>query len=120
MGNLCDDLDKFLKTDGLRIIMDSEGVRTEPYEPLTAEDIDDFADMNLDVLDKASLEDLQDKAEELRDDLEDLEPENDDSEEYAIWNNRLFETEDFIDRIRDRLDELETETKTAEKAALSV
>ena len=91
MGNTQDDLDKFLKTEGIKIIMDSDGVRTEPYEPLTVEDIDGFGSMNLKDLDQARLEDLLDKAEELRDRLED----------------KLSETEDFMDRIQERLDELE-------------
>ena len=45
MSNLVNDLDKFLKTDGLRILIESGAVRTEPYEPLTVDDIDDFAEM---------------------------------------------------------------------------
>ena len=39
MNNLASDLEKFLRSDGLRILMESEGVRTEPYEPLTEDDI---------------------------------------------------------------------------------
>ena len=66
MGNIRDDLDKFLKTDGVKIIMDAGGVRAEPYEPLTEEDIDDFDDMNLEELDKAGLADLLDKEAETR------------------------------------------------------
>ncbi len=108
MSNLRDDLDKFLKTDGVRIIMDAGGVRAEPYEPLTVEDIDGFDSIVLEELDETSLEDLLDYAEELRDDLEDDEPDNE-SEEHNLWEYRLCETENFIDRIRDRLDELEDE-----------
>ena len=107
MASLSDDLDKFLKTDGLRIIMDSKGVRTEPYEPLTVNEISDFADMNLDILDTDALEDLKDKAEELRDDLESEEPDDEASEEHDLWEDRISETEDFIDRIRERLNERE-------------
>ena len=107
MADLTNDLDKFLKTDGLRILIESGVVRTEPYEPLTVDDIDDFADMNLDGLDADHLEDLLDSAEDLRDELEDDEPEDEDSEEYNLWSDRLSETEDFIDRIQGRLDELE-------------
>lgn len=107
MGNLNDDLDRFLKTDGLRILIESGAIRTEPYEPLTVEDIDDFADMDLDELDADHLEDLLDKAEDLHDDLEDDEPDNPESEEYSLWAYRLSETMDFIYRIQERLDELE-------------
>ncbi len=113
MGNISDDLDKFLKTDGVRIIMDAGGVRTEPYEPLIVEDIDDFDSMDLEKLDESGLEDLLEKAEELRDDLQDEEPEDEESEEHGLWEKRLSETEVFIDRIRDRLDELESENKKA-------
>ena len=118
MGKLEDDLDKFLKTDGVRIVIDSEGAKAEPYEPLTVEDINDFAAMDLDGLDKDDLEDLMDKAEELQDTLEDDEPDDEDSEEYDLWEARLTETEIFIDRIQDRLDELESEeNEDAETAA---
>ena len=114
MSSLTDDLDRFLKTDGLRIIFDSKGVRTEPYEPLTVNDIDDLSSMDLDKLDTDHLKDLMGKAEDLRDNLDDDEPDDDepddeDSEEYDLWEDRLSEVEDFIDRIQDRLDELEDE-----------
>ena len=92
----------------------SGDIRTEPYEPLTAEDIDDFGSMNLENLDLAGLEDLLDKAEGLRDDLEGEEPEDEESEAHDLRESRLSETEDFIDRIRDRLNELED--KENEKA----
>ena len=107
MAGLTNDLDKFLKTDGLRILIESGAVRTEPYEPLTVDDIDDFADMDLDEPCTDRLEDLLDMAEDLRDELESDEPGDEDSDEYSLWCDRLSETEDFIDRIRDRLDELE-------------
>lgn len=110
MADLTNDPDKFLKTDGLRILIESGVVRTEPYEPLTVDDIDDFADMDLDELDADHLEDLLDRAEDLRDELEDDEPDDEGSEEHDIWEDRLSETEDFIDRIQDRLDELEDKT----------
>ena len=71
------------------------------------EDIDDFADMDLDELDTDHLEDLLDKAEDLHDDLEDDEPDNPESEEYSLWAYRLSENMDFIYRIQERLDELE-------------
>ena len=70
MGNLKNDLDRFLKTDGIRILIESGVVRVEPWEPLTEDDIDDLASMNLDNLDTARLEDLQKKAEDLLDELE--------------------------------------------------
>ena len=103
MSNLSSDLDKFLRTDGIRILIESGAVRTEPYEPLTVNDIDDFADMDLDRLSADDLEDLLDKAEDLLIDLEDDAPENENSDEYSLWSSRLSETEDFIDRIRERL-----------------
>ena len=120
MASLTSDLDKFLKTDGLRILVESGAVRTEPYEPLTVEDIDDFADMSLDELDTDHLEDLLEKAEDLRDDLEDEEPDDENSNEYDLWSNRLSETEDFIDRIQERLDELEDEENEDDEDASTV
>ena len=109
MGSLTNDLDRFLKTDGLRILIESGVVRSEPYEPLTVDDINDFAAMDLEILSAEALEDLLDKAEDLLDDLEDAEPEDEGGEEHNLRESRLSETEDFIDRIRDRLDELEAE-----------
>lgn len=105
MADLTNDLDKFLKTDGLRILIESGIVRTEPYKPLSVNDIDYFVDMDLDELCTNHLEDLLDKAEDLRDELEDSEPENEGSVEHDLWENNLSEIENFIDRIQDRLDE---------------
>ena len=107
MSSLTNDLDRFLKTDGLRILIESGAVRTEAYKPLTMEDIGGFAAMDLDSLDADRLEDLLDRAEDLLDELEDDEPGGGDSEAHDLWEDRLSETEDLIDRIRDRLDELE-------------
>ena len=116
MGNLMDDLEKFLQTDGIKIIVSASGdIRTEPYEPLTVEDIDDFDSMNLEELSAADLTDLQEKAEELRDDLEEGEPDDEESEAHSLWDSQLSATEDFIDRIRDRLDELEDEDGEGEE-----
>ena len=113
MGNLKNDLDRFLKTDGIRILIESGVVRGEPWEPLTVDDIDDFFAMNLEDLDTARLEDLQKKAEDLLDELEDAEPGGENSEEYETWEERVEETERLIRRIRDRLDELEEEDEEA-------
>lgn len=109
MGNLRDDLDRFLRTDGIRILMDSDGIRTEPYDPLTEDNIDDFSSMNLEELGTDSLEDLLEKAEDLLDDLESDELDDDESEDHSLWEDRISETEDFIDRIRNRISELEDE-----------
>lgn len=107
MANLQEELNRFPESGSIRITMDSDGIRSEPYEPLTVDDIDDFDSMDLENLDQPGLEDLLDKAEDLRDDLEDDEPEDEDSEEYNLWAARLSETEDFIDRIQARINELE-------------
>ena len=107
MSSLTNDLDRFLKTDGLRILIESGAVRTEAYKPLTMEDIGGFAAMDLDSLDTDRLEDLLDRAEDLLEELEDGEPDGGDSEAHGLREDRLSETEDLIDRIRDRLDEPE-------------
>ena len=36
-----------MNTDGIKIIVDSKGIRTEAHEPLTIDDIDDLGDMVL-------------------------------------------------------------------------
>jgi hypothetical protein len=107
MGSLSDDLDRFLRTDGLRIIYDSQGIRTEPYESLTEENIDDFDSMDLSNLSEDELVDLYEKADDLLDDLEGKEPEDENSEEYSLWYGRLSATKDLIDRIEEQLNNLE-------------
>ena len=101
MGNPSDDLDRFLRSEGRRILMESGEAPAKPYEPLTCEDIDDFAHMNLENLDKDALKDLLYKAEELRDALEEQEPEDQKSEEHSHWEALLSEVEDFVDRVRE-------------------
>ena len=108
MGCLNDDLEKFLKSDGIRIIMDTEGVRTEPFIRLTEDDIDEFDySMDLENIDADDLDRLQDQVDDLRDEIEDREPEDEDSEEHDLWEDRLSKVEDFLDNIRECLDELE-------------
>lgn len=107
MSSLSNDLDRFLKSDGLRILIESGAVRIDSEEPLAADDTEDFADMDLDHLDADALEDLLEKAEDLLDDLNEQEPEDEGSEEHELWEDRLSETEDFIERTLDRLDDLE-------------
>ena len=109
MGCLNDDLERFLKTEGVRMMMASEKKSAADCEPLTEEDIEDLDSMILEGLDKAALEDLMAKAENLRDDLEDWEPEDEDSGGYGLWEDRLCAVEDFIDRVGERVEELERE-----------
>ena len=104
MGCLIDDLDRFLRTEGIRIVAGSGGVRAGGV-PLSEDDIDGLGSMDLEGMDRADLEDLLDRAENLRDDLEDLPPEEESSEEYALWDSRLFRLENFIDRVQERLDD---------------
>ena len=108
MGCLNDDLERFLKTEGVRMIRDSEKKSAADCEPLTEEDIEDLDSMILEGLDKAALEDLMAKAENLRDDLEDREPEDEGSEEYDLWEDRLCAVEDFIDRVGNIVEEIST------------
>ena len=91
MSNLSDDLDLFLKSDGVRIIMDKNGTRTEPYTAPTIEGYGRITDIDPESMDESTLNDLLDKAEDIKSDLED----------------QLSDIEDLIDRIEDRLDELE-------------
>ena len=110
MGCLIDDLDRFLRTEGIRIVAGSGGIRAGGV-PLSEEDIDGLSSMDLDGKDRADLEDLLDSAEDLRDDLEDLPPEEESSEEYALWDSCLANLVNFIDRVLERLDAPEEEEK---------
>ena len=51
---------------------------TGPFEQLTEEDIDDLEFMYLEEMDADTLEFLMEQAEELRDELEDRDPEEED------------------------------------------
>ena len=109
MSCLNDDLEKFLKSDGLRILMDSGIMQIRQADPLSAEETEELAAMDLDGMSRKELEELQDQAEDLLDDLEDEEPEDEDSEEYDDWEDKLSDVEAFISRIQERLDETEKE-----------
>jgi len=91
MGNAHDDLDKFLKTDGIRIIINSKDMKTKPIEPLTLDGIR-IDSINLDVLKPEELRDLMENATELEADL----------------RIKLSELDDFMDKIEERLDDPET------------
>ncbi len=91
MSNISDDLDKFLKSDGVRIIMDRNGNRTEPYTAPTIDGYGRITDIDPDGMDENALNDLLDKAEDIKSDLED----------------QLDDIEELIDRIEERLDEME-------------
>ena len=76
------------------------------YEPLTEEDIEDLECMELDELDRDSLENLLDKAEDLLDEIYDHEPIDMGEEAHDIWDLQLSEVEDFIDRVKSRIEEM--------------
>ena len=76
------------------------------FEPLTPEDIEDFECMDLENLDLESLLDLLDKAEDLMDEMYNLEPVDMGEEAHDIWDMQLSEVEDFIDRIREQMDRI--------------
>ena len=95
MGNISDDLDKFLKTDGVKIIMDSNGTRLEPWEPLSIDGFGPIDSIDPESLNQEELKSLLDKAEDLRSELED----------------QLSEVEDLIDCAEERLDKLEEENE---------
>ena len=107
MGNPTDDLDRFLKTAGIRI---AGGMQAGPFEPLAVDDISRFASMDLKSMGRNELASLQYRLEDLRDDLEDREPADKSSEEYRLWDRRLCAVEDFLDRVLDRLEDQETES----------
>ena len=109
MGNLNNDLEKFLKSDGMRILMESGVVSVAANESLTDEEIENFISVDLDSLDVEELKDLQEKAEDLRDKVEMNEPEDEDSDEYDLWESQIIRIDDFLDDILDRLDEREEE-----------
>ena len=103
MGSPTDDLDRFLRTEGLRILRESGALRAAAPPPLAEEDTADFRAMNLESMGAVELETLLDRLEDLLDVLEDREPGDPDSGEYEIWDSRLSETEALLDRVHARL-----------------
>ena len=110
MGSLYKDLDKFLKTDGIRIVMESGCVRTEPLELLTPADIGSFDSMDLKSMDRDKVKCLLDQLEDLLDTLEEEEPEAEDSAAYKQWKEQVSATEDFMNEVQDCLDRLDEES----------
>ena len=89
MCSLREDLDRFLKTDGARIIMNSDRTRVKPYQPPVIDGYGTVSEIDPEDLDEDSLKDLLVKAQNLQSELEE----------------QLSDTEDLIDRILDHLDE---------------
>ena len=107
MSQMDNNLEKFLKTEGLRIIFDANGIREKSYTPLTAEDIPNFGGMDLESMDAKDLEFLRDQLEDLLDTLEEDEPDEEGREAYDRWEEQIDAVESFLDEVQDRLDEEE-------------
>ena len=65
--------------------------------------IEDAEDMDLDGLSPEELNALQLEAEKLYQQILNAEPEDEDSDEYAEWEDRLEILDDLMDDIQDRL-----------------
>ena len=65
--------------------------------------IEDAEDMDLDGLSAEELNALQMEAEKLYQQVLDAEPEDEDSDEYAEWEENLEILDDLMDDIQDRL-----------------
>ena len=99
MGSLSDDLDRFLRTDGLQIYREAVCP-----EPLTGDGIGRFPSMNLNAMSKAGLESLQYRPDDLREGMEDQESESRTSRICKTRDIRLFKSEGFPDMVRNRPD----------------
>ncbi len=69
------------------------------------EEMMDLEDMDLDELTAEELEDLQEQIESLYHILLHQEPEDEESEEYLEWEEKVEFLDDMMDEIQDRLDE---------------
>ena len=107
MAQMDNNLEKFLKTEGLRIIFDANGIQEETYTPLSVEDIPSFGGMDLESMDAEDLDLLRDQLEDLLDTLEEDEPEEEDSEVHDQWEEQISSVESFLDEVRDCLDRAE-------------
>ena len=100
MGSRTDDLDRFLKTDGIRILRDSGFFRAKPAVPLTVQEL---AALDPRRLDRQSLGDLLDRAEDLLDAVEDSEPKNRRGKAHAVWEEQFWQTAKSVRSLRESL-----------------
>ena len=107
MGNLNEDLEKFLQSDAVKSLVEAGILHISSEEDFTVDDIPGLEDIDLESMDLHSLQDLFDRLEDLMDTLESEEPEDEDSEEYELWESNTALLEDFMDTVQDRIDELE-------------
>ena len=87
MGSLTEDLDRFLKTDGIRILGNRKPVRSRPPVSLTENSVRSPGSADLKSMNKKELEDLYSRLKNLQ----------------ARLENRLCHIENLMDRIEDRL-----------------
>ena len=101
MAQMDNNLEKFLKAEGLRIIFDANGIREKTFTPLTVEDIPKFEDMDLESMDAEDLDLLRDQLEDLLDTLEEDEPDEEEGDAYDRWEEQIDAVESFLDEVRD-------------------
>ena len=104
MGCLSDDLDRFLKTEGIRILSFPGRNRTGSWRPLSEEETEGFRSIHPETFGSGDLECLMDRLDVLLDALERREPKDRNSEAYSQWEDRMWETERLMDRVQDCLD----------------
>lgn len=71
--------------------------------PLTAEELDGLDELDLDMMDKAALSSLLERIRLTYPVLEAQEPEDDESEEYLLWQENLETLDDYLDELTERL-----------------
>ena len=75
----------------------------ENAAPLTAEELDGLDELDLDMMDKAALSGLLERIRLTYPVLEAQEPEDDESEEYLLWQENLETLDDYLDELTERL-----------------
>ncbi len=75
----------------------------ENAAPLAAEELDGLDELDLDKMDKAALSGLLERIRLTYPVLEAQEPEDDESEEYLLWQENLETLDDYLDELTERL-----------------
>lgn len=106
---MADKIKEFLNSEGGKKLVEEGIVRVVESEPLTIEDLDDFDDLNLEIMDTETLQDYLSSLEDLQEEYEAEEPDDEEDEEYDEWEENMNRIQMAIETVQDRLDEIEVE-----------
>ena len=71
--------------------------------PLTAEELDALDELDLDAMDETALRTLLERVRLTYPVIEAQEPEDDETEDYLLWQESLETLDDYLDELTERL-----------------